>query len=208
MNIKNISGIINNLIIEDKDEIHIKNNTIIKNINITNNSNAKLIIEDNSALDLGTIINIDNITSNINIETLNNTNTIIYLGIKAKNTNNLNIKLTMLGNDSNATIKVRCVGEESSQSKIITSGKLLKSNHNNTFLEDVKFLNEEDSYIYGYPELLVDSNDVVANHNMSVGPISEEVLFFLECKGINRKEAKNIIKESFIKSMERNKDYE
>ena len=53
------------------------------------------------------------------------------------------------------------------------------------------------------PELIVLSDDVSASHNMTVGSISEEELFYLESRGISSDKAREMIRNSFLLSMKR-----
>ena len=139
-----------------------------------------------------------NISGKIHLE-VNHKNEIYFgLGIKSFSQNKLDVLTDMIGNDSNCEVKIRIVGETNSKMVMKTSGNLPKNTKNNTFVEDVKYLFDEDSYIEVLPELYVLSNDVLANHNMSVGKISEEELFYLESKGLNETMAQDIYREGFI----------
>jgi len=49
-----------------------------------------------------------------------------------------------------------------------------------------------------FPSLDVDNQDVSVSHEATVGKISEEQLFYLQSRGINQKEATNLIVSGFI----------
>jgi Fe-S cluster assembly scaffold protein SufB len=49
--------------------------------------------------------------------------------------------------------------------------------------------------------MYIDSNDVIANHNTTIGNINKDYLFYLNSKGIEDKQATNLIINGFIKSI-------
>ncbi len=159
------------------------------------------LLEENSFLEIHSIITCKEIKGSLEICSTNHTNCNIHLGINAVGQNELEIQNKIEGNENITNLKVRVIGEENSKTKIITTGILLKETKENTFLEDVKYLNETESIIECHPKLIVDSNEVVANHNVTIGSISESDLFYLESKGIETKNAKNLIRKCFLNSV-------
>ena len=147
------------------------------------------LLEENSFLEIHSIITCKEIKGSLEICSTNHTNCNIHLGINAVGQNELEIQNKIEGNENITNLKVRVIGEENI---------LLKEN---TFLEDVKYLNETESIIECHPKLIVDSNEVVANHNVTIGSISESDLFYLESKGIETKNAKNLIRKCFLNSV-------
>ena len=67
--------------------------------------------------------------------------------------------------------------------------------------EDVRAFNSESSKISILPNLIVDSNDVVANHNVTISNINEEELFYLNSKGINESDAIKLLRNGFMLSI-------
>ena len=51
------------------------------------------------------------------------------------------------------------------------------------------------------PNLIVNTNDVEANHGVSIGSIDEKELFYLMSKGIDRHNAVKIIEEGFLEAI-------
>lgn len=189
---------------ESNSKIHITEDTTVDNLVFeVDNFDVHFIFEDNVKFSLKSILDVKNISGKIHLE-VNHKNEIYFgLGIKSFSQNKLDVLTDMIGNDSNCEVKIRIVGETNSKMVMKTSGNLPKDTQNNIFGEDVKYLFEEDSYIEVLPELYVFSNDVLANHNMSVGKISEEELFYLESKGLNKKRAQDIYREGFINSIKK-----
>ena len=160
-----------------------------------------ILLEEKSHLEVHAIKTLENINGKIKMESKTGSSLIFHLGLLAKGKNNLMIQNEVSGNHSTSEIKIRIVGEESSHTVVKTRGILKKDTTENTFLEDVKYLNEEQSYIECIPELLEDSNEVEASHNVSIGNIREEDLFYLESKGIQEETARQVIRECFLKSV-------
>ena len=49
--------------------------------------------------------------------------------------------------------------------------------------------------------MVVNTNEVIANHGISIGGVNEEELFYLMCKGISKANAIKLIEEGFILSI-------
>jgi len=197
---------ITTLKIKENDSIYyISNEVKVKEIVFPNQAfHTTFVLEENSTLDCGCILNIKNCHGVIKIESTKNTHLHLYLGISASGKNDLTIENIVTNNNNESEIKVRMVGENDSHTFLKTVGVLKKDTLANMFLEDVKYLNEEESYIECLPELIVDSNDVEAFHNVTIGNITDEVLFYLESKNISINIAKKLIRDGFLKSMIRN----
>lgn len=58
------------------------------------------------------------------------------------------------------------------------------------------------------PNLFIEEFDSTANHSAYTGPFDNKLLFYLETKGISKKEAFNLLLNSFMKMVELPKDYE
>lgn len=58
------------------------------------------------------------------------------------------------------------------------------------------------------PNLFIDEFDSVANHSAYTGPFDNKLLFYLETKGISKKESFNLLLNGFMKMVELPKDYE
>lgn len=48
------------------------------------------------------------------------------------------------------------------------------------------------------PNLFIDENDVIANHSAHIGKCNEEEMFYLMSRGINKKDAENLIIKGFL----------
>jgi Fe-S cluster assembly protein SufD len=51
------------------------------------------------------------------------------------------------------------------------------------------------------PNLEIEANDVRCGHAASVGPVEEETLFYLQSRGISRKEAERLVVTGFFQEV-------
>ena len=58
-------------------------------------------------------------------------------------------------------------------------------------------LSEESSF-FSKPELRIYADDVKCSHGSTIGPIDEQIIFYIRSRGINKREAINILVKSFI----------
>ena len=182
--------------------LHVTESMEIQKIIFPNEEfDVTIVLEERRHLELHALEILENVNGNIKMESKTDSTLIFHLGLLAKGQNHLTIQNEVSGNNSTSEIKIRLVGEENSHTVVKTRGSLKKDTIENKFLEDVKYLNEEQSYIECLPELFVDSNEVEAIHNVSIGRIRDEDLFYLESKGIEEDKARQVIRECFLKSM-------
>lgn len=188
---------LNNLIINDKI-VYIKGRVSINKIDISNIKEGIIVLEDNASLIIHDIIDIEGINGNLSIISNNNTNLDLGLGISSKGKNTFNIINRLVGNNNKSNIKIRVVSEKYSHINMKLTGIIESNTKNNDYTEDIKYLNLYPETIICLPELIVNSNDTVANHLMSVGNVNEEELFYLESRGINKKDSIEMIKRGFL----------
>lgn len=144
-------------------------------------------------------LELENISGTIYIHSLKNSVCKLNLGIKFQKNNNLSIINIQSEDNVLSNIKIKVMQADTGTTLLKTLGIIEENTHNNEFLEEIKVLNISDIQITCLPELIVKSDDVIANHNVTVRHISEEELFYLESKGLSEREAKKLIIEGFIK---------
>lgn len=188
---------LNKLIINDKI-VYIKGRVSINKIDISNIKEGIIVLEDNASLIIHDIIDIEGINGNLSIISNNNTTLDLGLGISSKGKNTFNIINRLVGNNNKSNIKIRVVSEKYSYINMKLTGIIESNTKNNDYTEDIKYLNLYPETIICLPELIVNSNDTVANHLMSVGNVNEEELFYLESRGINKKDSIEMIKRGFL----------
>ena len=55
--------------------------------------------------------------------------------------------------------------------------------------------------------MLVSSSEVIANHNVTIGNVSDEDLFYLTSKGLSKDEARKLLETGFLISIFEDNDY-
>ncbi len=180
------------------------------NINVSENLNiiewkfpdfpfqCNIYIEDNIILNSHCLIHLNGINGKINIYSQNKSIVNISLGLIFKNENNFLIKNVLNGNEAYSKILIHALEEDDSKSILKTVGIINEKTKDNEFLEQIKVLNFKKQNITCLPELLVYSNEAIANHNATIRNISIDELFYLNSKGINNDLAIKLIKEGFL----------
>ena len=93
--------------------------------------------------------------------------------------------------------------------KGVLDGKSKATYYSNTFVEKnaqktegyqlskVIILSDEATF-FSKPELRIYADDVKCSHGSTIGPIDEQLIYYIRSRGINKKEATNILIKSFI----------
>lgn len=116
--------------------------------------------------------------------------------------NTITINIDSLENNSKAKIKLRAINKtRASNLNVICNGTIGENTIDNELLEDLKGLILHDDMIKISPNMSVLTNEVMANHLVTIGPINEEDLFYLRSKGLSEKQAKYLMTEAFMKNI-------
>ena len=185
----------------EKLDLIVKNNVCIYDYNKTKNLQLNIKVLDNS--DLTYYMFSDNCfeSKKIKIDNLNKSKTNFNYSFINNKDCNLEINNNILENDINSVIRVRAVANSDALIKIDSNGYVLKDTLDNEFNEDLRGLNTDQGNIKINPNMFIDSNDVIANHNSTIGNIENDYLFYLNSKGINNNDAKSLIVNGFINSI-------
>lgn len=136
----------------------------------------------------------------INVE--NNAKVDYYMLLLNEGKNKVTLSVVMTGNQSKVSLKVRVINKTSdSNIDIICDGLVEEDTKDNELVEDIKgFVLHQDS-IKISPNLEVLTNEVIANHLVSIGSFQEAELFYLQSRGIEEKKAKSMIIKGFMMSV-------
>lgn len=188
-----------NLDISKDIVLAIEGNVILHDIN---NQNSKLDINVNisSKLDLYLVKKIDN-DYTLNITTLNDAVLNLNMLILNENKHQVNINVNMIQNNSKVNISVRSINiKNNSNLDIVCKGYIEKDTRDNDLIEDLKgFIINNNDTIKISPIMEVNTNEVKANHLVTIGNNTREELFYLESLGLTEEYAKKLLIESFIK---------
>ncbi len=92
--------------------------------------------------------------------------------------------------------------------KLSVNGYIKKGIIGSICNQSSRIINLDDAKSLIEPNLFIDEFDSIANHSAYTGPFDNKLLFYLETKGINKKEAFNLLLNGFMKLVELPKDYE
>lgn len=173
------------------------NNTLyIKN---KENLNLHIILENNSHVDIF-LYSLNKKDSNeVIIEQSNNTTINYYEAFTSKEITNYNIINKIKGNNNKSNIKLRVISKDKNINLNVLA-KVFDKTIDNDILEDIKGINDG-GIITVEPNMEINTNEVMANHLVTIGNITKEYLFYLESKGINENMAKEIILKGFLKGI-------
>lgn len=118
------------------------------------------------------------------------------------------INTTFKGNNINSSINYRAVTDSDGQVKLVSDVNLSEGQVENEFLESlhVLLLNNKTSEVV--PNLNVESDKVVANHEATIAGIDKNYLHYLQSKGIEKELAISLVKEGYlISNLKCNKEY-
>ncbi len=111
----------------------------------------------------------------------------------------INLVITHLVPGTFGRVMIKGIAENGARIKIKGLVKIEKLAQNtDSFLSMKVLLLDKKSGAVAEPELEILANQVKASHAASVGKIDEEQLFYLKSRGIEEKEAKNLIISGFL----------
>lgn len=188
-------------------------NAVKLRIKVNENINSKLVIISSSDYDLN--IDLDN-NSSLTVNSLNKDNSVnININLLSKssitynhsvvsNSDSINkFTINHIENDSISYVNNNGVNMNINKLFFTIDGVVNKSLKNIICNQSSKIINigMGDSKII--PNLIIDSNDIIANHAAYIGEIGEEEKFYLESRGISNEDIKKTIyKATMLGKME------
>lgn len=191
---ENIQGFLS--ITTDTSHIHLNGNNNITHFDLK--KECTITLEENSSLTLTNTWAEKIEEKKITIYCQKNTTLNCQFYIDVNECCNITLDTNLLKDNICAHILFHVVTEQEETCNIKTTGYIAKDTKENTFLEEIKGLTFDHSMITCMPELIVDSLDVVANHNATIKKIEDEELFYLESKGLDENDSKDLIKKGFL----------
>lgn len=208
----------NKITVTKEEQIDLKDNAVDIDINVsklTINVKGKVLINEISKKeqeDLDLIINIEpqssliynrflihNIMNNkITINQDNKSDVVFNYSFIANDKCHLTIDSNLCGNDNETEVNIKAVTEKDGNATIIGTADTKPKIENNNLVESIKvlMLNEEASICI--PNLLVSSNEITVNHACTISSLDKDSLFYLESKGLSRKDATKLIKNGYL----------
>lgn len=180
-----------NLNVSEDTTCSIPKENNINDLNINISDGVKLIINQYSEVIENNLF--------IRINQSNNSDFIYNHSFVSKKEYNLNINVNMIGNNSKNVINVHGISDEG-KSKVVVDGSVIKDTRDNELYENIKLLNINNGTSNIYPNMYIDTKNVIANHSASISTVNEDYIFYLMSKGIDRKNAIKLILDGFLEN--------
>ena len=180
-----------NLNVSEDTTFTIPKENNINDLNINISDGVKLIINQYSEVIENNLF--------IRINQSNNSDFIYNHSFISKKEYNLNINVNMIGNNSKNVINVHGISDEG-KSKVVVDGSVIKDTRDNELYENIKLLNINNGTSNIYPNMYIDTKNVIANHSASISTVNEDYIFYLMSKGIDRKNAIKLILDGFLEN--------
>ena len=163
---------------------------------------------DFNILNSTTIYNITRESITVNINIYNNAKLDFYemTVTDKKITNEVNVYHKNKETTSNVTCHGISYGK--GDLKFSVNGYIKKGMIGSVCNQSSRIINLDEGKSLIEPNLFIDEFDSIANHSAYTGPFDEKLLFYLETKGISKKESFNLLLNGFMKVVELPIDYE
>ena len=178
------------------------------NIKVKENIDTKLVIIGNKNYDINIdldrnsslLVNSLNKDNSINIKiNLLSKSSVTYNNSVVSNSDSLNnISINHLENDSISNINNNGINLSNNKLFFTIDGIVNKELKNIICNQSSKIINFNLGESKIIPNLIIDSNDIIASHSAYIGEIGEEEKFYLKSRGISDKDIKRIIYRSTL----------
>lgn len=127
-------------------------------------------------------------------------NACVNMMIRSISTNeeNYNIVVNHLANNTKSNIEARSVNMNDGKIHFHIESKVPKEIKNCDVNQDTKIYTFNQNKCTIDPILLIENNDVIANHAAFIGRFDEEILFYLMSRGISKKESIHLLVKGFL----------
>ena len=179
--------------------INIKGNVVINEI-ITTDKKIKMNIKmyPNSSLVYNRYVHKTGGSFNLDIESTNNTNLEFNNSLFLDTNYDISINNNINGNNNNNLIDIKSFNILEGKIKAQGYLNILKNTKLNNLVENFKIITNNLQENIIIPALVVDSDDVIANHYTTISPIDTDELFYLSLKGIDKNTAQKLLRNSII----------
>ena len=179
------------------------NNEVKLDITVNENISSKLVIIASSNYDINIKLNRNsslivnslnkNNCVNVNISLLEESN-INYNHSVLTNSDSIN-NFNILHKDSNSISNLNNNGININNGKLffIINGKVPNKLNNITCNQKSKIINYNLGNSKIIPNLIIDSNDIIASHSAYIGKIDDDDIFYMTSRGINKTDIQKII---------------
>lgn len=193
----------------DKDGIYYFDNINGNyNIDVLENIHSKIVIIgkndyslninllDNSSLIINSINN--NCSNNFNINLNNNSEIVLNNSLLCENDSINKINIYHLKDDSRSLVNNNGINLGKNKLYFEVNGEVKKGLYHINCTQNNKIINYSNGDSKIIPNLIIDSNDINANHSAYIGNFDKEIRFYLESRGISDKEITKLLYKSLL----------
>ena len=179
--------------------LEISGNVCINDINNNTDLYLKIIMSDGSHL-LYNRYNESINKFNLNIEIASNAYVEFNYSLKTLIASDISLNANIAGNNNISHINFHGITDQNGVIKNVATSKVDEATKDNEVLENLRIVTLNDAENMIVPNLLVRSDSVNAIHNTTISTVDKDYLFYLNSKGINKKDAIKLIVDGFLKS--------
>ena len=179
--------------------LEISGNVCINDINNNTDLDLKIIMSDGSHL-LYNRYNESINKFNLDVEIASNAYVEFNYSLKTLIASDISLNANIAGNNNISHINFHGITDQNGVIKNVATSKVDEATKDNEVLENLRIVTLNDAENMIVPNLLVRSDSVNAIHNTTISTVDKDYLFYLNSKGINKKDAIKLIVDGFLKS--------
>lgn len=179
--------------------LKISGNVCINDINNNTDLDLKIIMSDGSHL-LYNRYNESINKFNLDVEITSNAYVEFNYSLKTLIASDISLNANIAGNNNISHINFHGITDINGVIKNVATSKVDEATKDNEVLENLRIVTLNDAENMIIPNLLVRSDSVNAIHNTTISTVDKDYLFYLNSKGINKKDAIKLIVDGFLKS--------
>lgn len=184
---------------EKELNVYVVNGTLLKIFIKTKNTKNKVTyyIDDNSKVVINKLAIDSNDDITINMKDINSSIKYNSSIINYKN-NTYTQKINHLSSDTKSRIVNHCINVEDKEFKFIVDGIINKNAVRVDFKQDNKIINLKDGKSNILPNLIVDCDDIEAEHSAYIGTFDENKKFYMMSRGLTSNESDDLLIKAFL----------
>lgn len=177
----------------ENNKSYIISNDFLKediNIIIPDNYNVKFYI-----------VNYKNEYMNISFTQNNSSNLEFIFSATSNKKINYLINNYVKGNNNKTLIKGRIFNDKNANTLVTVNGTIDENTIGNDYTEDIRGLNIYSNNLEIKPNLIVSTNEVIANHMVTIGNFDEKQVEYLKEKGISNENIQFLLLDAFLNNI-------
>lgn len=177
----------------ENNKSYIISNDFLKediNIIIPDNYNVKFYI-----------VNYKNEYMNISFIQNNSSNLEFIFSATSNKKINYLINNYVKGNNNKTLIKGRIFNDKNANTLVTVNGTIDENTIGNDYTEDIRGLNIYSNNLEIKPNLIVSTNEIIANHMVTIGNFDEKQVEYLKEKGISNENIQFLLLDAFLNNI-------